>query len=43
MNFADQLELRDPQMVAEFANDIYANMRRMEFDAQIEPDYITKV
>ena len=30
MVFADQLDLRDPQMVSEFACDIYKNMKVIE-------------
>jgi len=30
MTFADQLDMRDPQCVTEFANDIFSNLRRQE-------------
>ena len=43
MVFADQLDLRNPQMVSEFANDIYTNLRQKEVDFLIEPDYLQKV
>ena len=43
MVFADQLDLRDPQMVSEFASDIYKNLREQEIDFKIEPDYLSKV
>ena len=35
--------MRDPQMVAEFASDIYKNMRRMETLLKVDEDYLTKV
>ena len=43
MNFADQLDMRDPQMVSEFAYDIYLNMRAAEKEFNVSPDYLTKV
>jgi len=43
MVFSDQLEIRDPQMVAEHANDIYKNMRKMETHLKVDPDYLSKV
>ena len=43
MVFSDQLEIRDPQMVAEFASDIYANMRLMENHLKVDANYLTKV
>jgi Cyclin, N-terminal domain len=30
MNFADQLDMRDPQFVTEYANDIFENLRKEE-------------
>lgn len=35
--------MRDPQMVAEFASDIYKNMRKMETLLKVDEDYLTKV
>jgi hypothetical protein len=43
MVFADQLDLRDPQMVSEFAFDIYINMKQIEKEHAVAPDYLTKV
>ena len=43
MVFADQLEIRDPQMVAELATEIYQNMRRDERLLKVDADYLTKV
>ena len=43
MVFTDQLEIRDPQMVAEFASDIYKNMRKMETVLKVDQDYLSKV
>lgn len=42
MVFSDQLEMRDPQMVAEFATDIYINMRKTEQTLKIDADYLCK-
>ena len=42
MVFSDQLEMRDPQMVAEFATDIYINMRKTEQNLKIDADYLSK-
>ena len=41
--FADQLEMRNPQMIAEHANEIYKNIREEENTLKIDPDYLTKV
>ena len=41
--FTDQLELRDPQMVAELANDIYQNMRKLEANLKVDADYLVKI
>lgn len=43
MVFADQLDLRDPQMVSEFACDIYKNMKVIEVQDAVDPNYLTKV
>ena len=43
MVFTDQIELRDPQMVAEMATEIYKNMRKEEILMKVDADYLTKV
>ena len=43
MVFSDQLEIRDPQMVAELASDIYRNMRKTETLLKVDPEYLNKV
>ena len=43
MVFSDQLEMRDPQMVAEHAKEIYKNMRLEETALKVDADYLTKV
>lgn len=43
MVFSDQLEIRDPQMVAEFATEIYKNMLLTETALKVDADYLTKV
>ena len=43
MNFADQMELRNPQLAAEFAHDIYLNMRAEENRLKVSPSYLTEV
>ena len=43
MVFSDQLEMRDPQMVAELATDIYQNMRKLESNLKVDADYLSKV
>ena len=35
--------MRNPQMVAELASDIYKNMRRLETQLKVDADYLTKV
>ena len=42
MVFSDQLEIRDPQMVAELATDIYKNIRQEETIMKIDADYLNK-
>jgi len=37
------MEMRNPQMVAEFAQDIYTTMREQETLLKIEPDYLSRV
>ena len=43
MIFADQLEQRNPQLAAEFANDIYKNMRSEEVRLKVDPNYLKTV
>lgn len=43
MNFVDQLDMRNPQMVSEYASEIYANMKKTEKEFLVSPDYLTKV
>ena len=43
MSFADQLDMRDPQFVTEFASEIFSNMRKQEEGLQLSPDYLSKV
>ena len=43
MSFADQLDMRNPQMVTEMAQDIYRNMRRDEAALKVDADYLQKV
>ena len=43
MTFSDQLDLRNPQMVAEFATDIYNTMRKQEVKFAVEAGYLSKV
>ena len=43
MTFADQLEMRNPQMVTEMAQNIYENMRRDEATLKIDANYLSKV
>ena len=43
MVFSDQLDIRNPQMVSEFADDIYATLRKQEVEFQVEADYLSKV
>lgn len=43
MTFSDQLDLRNPQMVSEFATDIYNTMRRQEKKFAVEAGYLSKV
>ena len=43
MVFTDQLEIRDPQMVAELATDIYKNIRIEENFKKVDAEYLNKV
>lgn len=42
MSFADQCDMRSPQCVTEFANEIFANLRKQEEGLQLQPDYLSK-
>ena len=41
--FADQLDFRNPQLAAEFAPQIYANMRSEENRLKVSPNYLKEV
>ena len=43
MVFADQMDMRDPQMNAENAAPIFFNLRKQEEELGIKPDYLTSV
>ena len=43
MTFSDQLDLRNPQMVSEFATDIYATLKKDEIKFQVAANYLSKV
>lgn len=43
LSFADQLDMRNPQCVTEFAPSIFANLRAEEAEFQLAPDYLSKV
>lgn len=43
MTFSDQLDMRDPQMVSEFATDIYSTMKKQEKLFRVEANYLQKV
>lgn len=43
LGFFDSLEMRNPQMVAEQAQEIYTTMREQEMLLKIDPDYLTKM
>ena len=40
MTFQDKLDIRDPQCVCEFAQQIYENMRKEEEEFRVKPDYL---
>lgn len=40
---SDQLEYRDPQVLAEFSSDIYESMRKDEVKGMVDPNYLQKV
>ena len=43
LTLGDQLDFRDPQMLSEYAQDIYEVMRKEEIAAMVPPDYLQKV
>ena len=43
MNFSDALDIRNPQLASEFANDIYNNMKSEEKRLKIPHDFIKRV
>ena len=43
LGFSDSIELRNPQMVSELAQEIYTTMREQELALKIEPDYLSRV
>ena len=43
MVLSDQLDMRDPQSVAEFAQEIYESMKELEPHYQIDNQYLNKV
>ena len=43
MTFSDQLDMRNPQMVSEFATDIYTTMKAQEKLFKVEANYLQKV
>lgn len=43
MTFSDQLDIRNPQMVSEFATDIYSTMKAQEKLFKVEANYLQKV
>jgi len=43
LNFADQMEARNPQLAAEFASDIYRNLRADEIRLKVSPSYLQEV
>jgi hypothetical protein len=40
---SDQLDMRDPQNIAEIAQDVYESMIEMEKEFQIDNEYLKKV
>ena len=40
LTLGDQLDFRNPQMLSEYANDIYLVMRKEEVAAMVPPDYL---
>lgn len=42
MTLADQLEFKDPQVLAEYSQDIYENMIKQESEFMVAPDYLSK-
>jgi hypothetical protein len=42
MTLADQLEYKNPQVLAEYSQEIYDNMIKQEPEFMVEPDYLSK-
>lgn len=42
MTLADQLEYRNPQVLAEYSQEIYENMIKQEPEFMVQPDYLSK-
>jgi len=43
MVLSDQLDMRDPQSIAEFAQEIYISMKQLEPCFKIDADYLSKI
>ena len=43
MILSDQLDMRDPQSGAEYAEDIYKTMKEQEIEYRVDASYLTKV
>lgn len=43
MPLSDQLDMRDPQMIAEFAQEVYQSMLDKEPEYMVDFDYLQKV
>ena len=43
LHLSDQLNVRDPQAVAEFAHDIFLTMRDQEERYRVDPKYLEKM
>lgn len=43
MSFTDQLDMREPQLVTEYALSIFTNMRLEEDGYQLQPDYLSRI
>ena len=43
MPVTDQLDMRDPQMIADFAQDVYGSMLEVEKEYVIDNEYLKKV
>lgn len=43
LTVCDKLDIRDPQLVSEFAQDAYKSMRQEEITHKIDPNYLKEV